>query len=109
MSDTIKCTCPHCQAKYRLPLEVQGRTARCKRCGGRFEVPVEKSLEDSILDWLSDAEAADETVSQPRVISMPREASAGSEATRKSRGPIRVKSAGQPAAKTGQNGQSGKA
>ena len=55
MSDTIKCLCSHCGAKYRLPVEAQGRTARCKRCGEKFHVPAQDNLEDTILTWLSGA------------------------------------------------------
>ena len=95
MSETIKCNCPGCGAKYRLPVEAQGRTARCKRCGGKFEVPRQQSLEDSILTWLAapDEEEREETApAQPRVINMP----AGNphetaDTLRKMRGPIRMK------------------
>ncbi len=98
MAETIKCNCSHCGAKYRLPMEAQGRTARCKRCGEKFEVPRSQSLEDSILTWLSspDEEEAEEAKpAQPRVISMqtgeqPAEADA---ANRKPRSTIRLKSA----------------
>jgi hypothetical protein len=76
--DTIKCNCQHCGAKYRLPIEAQGRSARCKRCGKRFDIPREQSLEDSVLTWLTapeDEPAADEDMpSQPKVISMPKRA-----------------------------------
>ena len=72
MSDTIKCACSHCGAKYRLPVEAQGRRARCKRCGKKFEVPREKNLEDTILSWLAaPEEEEEEELAQPRVISMP--------------------------------------
>lgn len=98
MADFIKCICSNCGAKYRLPAEFQGRRARCKKCGEKFEVPKTKTLEDSVLDWLSEAEEKDETeqeaVSKPRVISIPKESAApdeeGSSARRK--GPIRMKS-----------------
>lgn len=74
VADTIKCTCSHCGAKYRLPVEAQGRSARCKRCGKRFEVPRQDNLEDTILSWLSaPAEEEEEVIAQPRVISMPDE------------------------------------
>ncbi|MBK9121241.1 MAG: hypothetical protein IPM18_16790 [Phycisphaerales bacterium] len=93
MSDTIKCSCSHCGAKYRLPVEAQGRTARCKRCGERFEVPREQSLEDSILSWLTaPAEEEDEAPAQPKVISIPpASANDETEAERKQRGLIRMK------------------
>ena len=73
MSD-IKCNCGACGAKYRLPAEFAGRTARCKKCGEKFEVPKEKNLEDSVLDWLKETEEAEteEVAEQPRVISMPK-------------------------------------
>jgi len=104
VADTIKCICEHCGAKYRLPLEAQGRSARCKRCGERFEIPKQQSLEDSVLTWLSGPEeeeaVEEETPMQPRVISMPTkaeiEAEAGEEPpaedNNQSRGFIRMKS-----------------
>lgn len=99
MADTIKCRCSHCGAKYRLPIEAQGRAARCKRCGERFEVPREQSLEDSILAWLTaPVDEEDEAPAQPKVISMP-SASAGEsqDAEQKRRGLIRMKGAGEAA------------
>lgn len=73
MSDTIKCACPNCHAKYRLPAEAAGRDARCKVCGSKFHIPQNKSLEDSVLDWLSEAPAdPEDAVDRPRVINMPR-------------------------------------
>jgi DNA-directed RNA polymerase subunit RPC12/RpoP len=99
MPDTIKCSCSHCGAKYRLPLEAQGRTARCKRCGEKFSVPREQSLEDSILTWLNAPdpdEEMDEAPAKPRIINMPAEDQSGeSQAGRKIRGTIRMKSSGQ--------------
>lgn len=98
VSDTIKCTCSHCGAKYRLPLEAQGRSARCKRCGEKFEIPRQSnSLEDSVLSWLSAVDEEEEDVAvKPRVISMPNDPSHDSEAGRKLRGPIRMKSEEKP-------------
>jgi DNA-directed RNA polymerase subunit RPC12/RpoP len=90
VSDTIKCTCANCGAKYRLPLESAGRTARCKKCGEKFQIPAERSVEDSVLDWLSEA-AEEEAVEQPRVINMPKSSAADADALKKSRGPIRLK------------------
>lgn len=91
MADTIKCACSHCGAKYRLPVEAQGRTARCKRCGDKFEVPrQESSLEDTILSWLTPPDEDEAEVAQPRVISMPREL-ADPDATKRASGPIRLK------------------
>lgn len=93
MSDTIKCLCSNCGAKYRLPVEAQGRTARCKRCGEKFKVPVHDSLEDTILTWLTGAEAGEkEVVAQPRVISMPKDPETDESAKKRVRGPIRLKS-----------------
>ncbi len=98
MPETIKCNCSHCGAKYRLPIEAQGRTARCKRCGEKFGVPRLESLEDSILTWLSspDDDEADETApAQPRVISMQageQPAETADPANRKPRSTIRLKS-----------------
>lgn len=68
----IKCNCPGCGAKYRLPLECAGRRAKCKRCGDPFEVPkAERGLDDSIVAWLTEGEEHDEEVTTaPRVISM---------------------------------------
>ena len=92
MSDTIKCACSHCGAKYRLPVEAQGRRARCKRCGKKFEVPREKNLEDTILSWLAaPEEEEEEELAQPRVISMPDEP-VDDEVAKRARGPIRMKS-----------------
>ncbi len=72
MADFIKCTCGKCGARYRLPVEFQGRKARCKKCGEKFEVPRVKSIEDSVLDWLSEAEE-EEAIAEPKVISIPKE------------------------------------
>lgn len=90
----IKCVCPKCQAKYRLPLEAQGRVARCKRCGDKFEVPRKLTLEDSVLTWLSgptEEEADEVTPVQPKVISMPADAAAADPNSTNRRGPIRMK------------------
>lgn len=100
VSDTIKCSCSHCGAKYRLPVEAQGRSARCKRCGKRFEVPRQENLEDTILSWLAAPEEEEqEEVARPRVISMPNEQAADDETAKRVRGPIRMK-----AGKTAQGG-----
>ncbi len=97
MADTIKCTCGHCGAKYRLPVEAQGRTARCKKCGDKFAVPREESLEDSILNWLTEPDPEDESLGPPKVISMPAQAAGDSDLTKRARGPIRMKTeAGEP-------------
>ncbi len=96
MAETIKCTCSHCGAKYRLPIEAQGRTARCKRCGDKFEIPREQSLEDTILAWLASPDEEEDEVApaKPRVITMPA-ATEGEEsgAARRPRSPIRLKEA----------------
>jgi len=93
VADFIKCNCSNCGAKYRLPAEYQGRRARCKKCGEKFEVPRVKSLEDSVLDWLAEADEREEgAVAQPRVISIPKEAASDSESDARRRGPIRLKS-----------------
>lgn len=92
MADTIKCGCSNCGAKYRLPLEAQGRKARCKRCGNAFDVPRADSMEDTILTWLAGPEdEEEEAAAPPRVISMPTEAT-DEEVAKKIRGPIRLKS-----------------
>lgn len=97
-SETIKCTCNHCGAKYRLPVEAQGRTARCKRCGEKFQIPRGQSLEDSILTWLtapSEEEREEAAPAKPRVINMPgADAKEDDETAEKRRGPIRMKSGG---------------
>lgn len=109
MADTLKCACASCGAKYRLPLEAQGRTVRCKQCGTRFEVPRQKAanLEDSIMAWLSapDDDEVDETLDRPRVVNLPAEktadsaddsaAGAGAGATR-GKGIIRYKTGNSP-------------
>jgi transcription elongation factor Elf1 len=98
VADFIKCNCPECGANYRLPIEFQGRRARCKKCGDKFEVPKNKTLEDSVLDWLSEAEereqAQEEAIAQPRVISIPKESAADpdSDSSARRKGPIRMKS-----------------
>jgi PHP family Zn ribbon phosphoesterase len=97
VADFIKCVCSNCGAKYRLPVEFQGRRARCKKCGEKFEVPKKKkTLEDSVLDWLAEGEEEEkeEAVAQPRVINIPKENSDDSDGETKSRkqGPIRMKS-----------------
>jgi hypothetical protein len=93
VADLIKCVCTACGAKYRLPVEFGGRTARCKKCDAKFEVPKEKGLEDSVLDWLSEAEGTEEeVVEKPRVISMPKSQTPDdSDAGRKPHGVIRLK------------------
>jgi len=35
----IRFRCPHCQAKYSALLAQVGKQSRCKKCGGRIEVP----------------------------------------------------------------------
>jgi PHP family Zn ribbon phosphoesterase len=90
---TIKYACPQCKAKYRLPAEAQGRTAKCKKCGNKFRVPQQDSLEESILDWLSEPDADEETVAQPRIINMPAQATADADAVKRTKGPIRKKAA----------------
>jgi len=74
MGETIKCACPECKAKYRLPAEAAGRAARCKVCGTKFHVPGSVSLEDSVLNWLSDESSTkeEEKVTKPKVITMPK-------------------------------------
>jgi hypothetical protein len=90
MSDGIRCTCPSCAAKYRLPDEAQGRTARCKVCGVKFDVP-KMSLEDSVLDWLTEGAERDDDIEQPRVINIQRAANPDGASRR--RGVIRMRSA----------------
>lgn len=93
MSDGIRAVCSQCGAKYRLPVEAAGRTARCKKCGSKFQVPREKNLEDSVLDWLSEAEQEEDVVEKPRVINIPKEAAADVDAAARARGGvIRIKS-----------------
>lgn len=74
MAEFLKCACNHCGTSYRLPTEFQGRRARCKKCGEKFEVPkLQRSLEDSVLDWLNEEETVDETPSdRPREINIPK-------------------------------------
>ena len=94
MAETIKCACSHCGAKYRLPIEAQGRTARCKRCGDKFDIPRQQTLEDSILTWLTvpDEDGDEVAPAQPRIISMPTaDANQESVAGRRVRGTIRMK------------------
>jgi hypothetical protein len=73
--DTVKCECPECGAKYRLPVETQGRSVRCKRCDNKFRVPrSQTTVEDSVLSWLADGGQEDEVSPlQPRVIHIPNE------------------------------------
>ena len=70
MADLIAVSCGECGAKYRLPVEFQGRTGKCKKCGARFKVPVEKNIEDSVLDWLTDEDEVheEEEAVQPRIV-----------------------------------------
>jgi PHP family Zn ribbon phosphoesterase len=98
VSDAIKVSCPQCSAKYRLPAEAQGRSARCKVCGTKFAVASPKSLDDSVLDWLTDQNDQEEEdlVAQPRVINMPK-GSGG-----KRRGPIRMKESADSATPEGE-------
>ncbi len=94
MSDLIKCQCASCGAKYRLPAEFQGRVARCKKCGAKFRIPQQRSLEDSVLDWLMEAETEheEETVEPPRVIRFSEQQTQAADPN-KLRGPIRFKNA----------------
>jgi hypothetical protein len=98
VAETIKCACSHCGAKYRLPVEAQGRSARCKRCGEKFDIPRQDSLEDSILTWLTqpdEEEAETAAPAKPRIISMPAaDPSEQSMAGRRMRGSIRMKEHG---------------
>lgn len=70
MSETLRCRCPSCAAKYRFPVEAVGRRARCKSCGVAFRVPTieSASLEDSVVMWLDEAEQAQPISNQPRII-----------------------------------------
>lgn len=72
MPDSVKCACPQCGAKYRLPAETQGRSVRCKRCDNKFRVPAtQTTVEDSVLSWLSDGVREEvDTDLKPRVIQM---------------------------------------
>jgi DNA-directed RNA polymerase subunit RPC12/RpoP len=90
VTDTVKCACSHCGAKYRLPAEAQGRHARCKKCGEKFLVPRELDLEDSILSWLNEPDDQEEALERPRVISMPTDSSETG-AARRSKAIIRTK------------------
>ena len=40
MSESIRVVCPNCQATYRLPPTVIGKSAACKQCNGKFTVKV---------------------------------------------------------------------
>lgn len=92
MSELIKCACGSCGAKYRLPAEYAGRSARCKKCGEKFAVPKSQTVEDSVLDWLRDPDEDEaSTVDQPRVITMSKGTADDSDAARKLTGPIRIK------------------
>lgn len=100
VSDTVKCGCPKCGAKYRLPVEYQGRSAKCKKCGDKFKIPAEKTVEDSVLDWLSEepASSEDTTVERPRVVSIsdaaPRDPSAAANSDSGSKPIVRRKASG---------------
>ena len=92
VADTIKCRCSHCGAKYRLPLEAQGRTARCKRCGEKFEVPRYEAMEETVLTWLTGPDGDEqEAAAKPRVINMPKDGEDAEEIKKRVRGPIRLK------------------
>ena len=87
MAEKISVTCGECGAKYRLPIEFQGRTGKCKKCGAKFKVPVEKNIEDSVLDWLTD-EPEEQEVDQPRIVNTLEE---GKQAASTKTGTIRMK------------------
>jgi DNA-directed RNA polymerase subunit RPC12/RpoP len=91
VTDGIRAVCSRCGAKYRLPVEAAGRAARCKKCGEKFEVPRAKTLEDSVLDWLSEPDAAEEAIELPRVINMPKETASDDSSKIVRAGPIRMK------------------
>lgn len=49
--------CPHCQARYRLPVSSAGHRARCARCRQTFRIEAQPPrfqppTEDDILRWL---------------------------------------------------------
>jgi hypothetical protein len=59
----VKCRCPKCKAKYRLPASAVGHRARCRSCRTVFRVPepaVRIPTEDDILEWLNEAGEKDE-------------------------------------------------
>ena len=92
MADTIQCACGHCHAKYRLPAEFAGRTGKCKKCGQKFQIPSnERSLEDSVLDWLAEEDDVEEPIDRPRVINDTPEKPASSHGGNRNKGPIRMK------------------
>lgn len=70
-------------------MEAQGRSARCKRCGEKFEVPKADSLEDSIMAWLAEPDDAEEALDRPRVVNLPSDSEGGH---RRNNSPIRLKS-----------------
>lgn len=104
MGETIKCACPDCKAKYRLPAEAAGRKARCKICGTKFHVPGAVSLEDSVLNWLNDdsIKTEEDSVDKPKVIQMPKDASGSGSAPRQ--GVVRLKDVPPPQESTGKSG-----
>jgi ribosome-binding protein aMBF1 (putative translation factor) len=99
MGETIKCACPDCKAKYRLPAEAAGRKARCKICGTKFHVPGAVSLEDSVLNWLNDEsfKTEEDSVDKPKVIQMPKDAAGNA----RKQGVVRLKDATPPQESTG--------
>ena len=103
MPESIKCPCPQCGAKYRLPIETEGRAIRCKRCDHKFRVPkAEHSLEDSVLTWLDDGGSdEEETTTRPRVIRLgdekpPSNPDDSGAAAKRLRGPLGANGASTP-------------
>lgn len=86
MADSVKCACPHCGAKYRLPVETAGRSVRCKQCDTKFKVPqADRTMDDTVMSWLADETSPEEpTTTLPRVIQMPPEQQANGDSSSQS-------------------------
>lgn len=62
----IKAVCPKCQTNYRLPESAAGKSARCKKCGASFKVPVlEPADDDELLAALIDDDAEEREADEP--------------------------------------------
>ena len=55
MGDVLDIQCPSCHVRLRVPVEYLNKRARCKACGHVFVIKP-PSLEDSIMEWLAEAD-----------------------------------------------------
>lgn len=47
MATTILVSCPECKKQIKLPVEVRGKTIRCKSCGHAFKLPTAQAAKEN--------------------------------------------------------------